>query len=149
NKAADSHHHDDHHGEGGFAMMLPLIILGIGAFAAGFIPFGHFVSIDGKVLESEFHPAFSIAPVVLGLTGIGIAFYFFKNKSGKPANVAAQLGGLYKAAKNKFYIDELYLFITKKILFNIIGKAAAWFDKKIVDGTVDATGDTTTAISEK
>ena len=50
---------------------------------------------------------------------------------------------------NKFYIDELYLFITQKIVFNIIGKAAAWFDKNIVDGLVNATGNTTQDVSEK
>ncbi|MFT3681702.1 MAG: NADH-quinone oxidoreductase subunit L [Ferruginibacter sp.] len=148
NKNAN-HHHEGHHGEGGFVMMTPLVILAAGAFAAGFIPFGHFVSADGKVLEGEFHFSFSIAPVVLGLTGIAIATYFFKNNSSKAAGVTEQLGGLYRAAKNKFYIDEIYLFITKKILFNIIGKAAAWFDKTVVDGTVDATGNTTVKISDK
>ncbi len=38
------HPHGEGHGEGGFAMMLPLILLAVGAAAAGFIPFGNFVS---------------------------------------------------------------------------------------------------------
>ena len=59
------------------------------------------------------------------------------------------MSGLYKAAYHKFYIDELYLFITKKILFNLIGRPAAWFDKNVVDGLVNATGDGTAALSEK
>jgi NADH-quinone oxidoreductase subunit L len=73
----------------------------------------------------------------------------YKSQNNKPAVIAASLGGLYRAACNKFYIDELYLFITKKIIFNFIGRPAAWFDKNIVNGMVNATGNTTMFISEK
>ena len=143
------HPHGENHGEGGFAMMLPLILLAVGAAAAGFIPFGNFVSSDGKVLPSEFHLQFSIAPVALGLAGIIIAFVMYKKQNAAPDKVAASLSTLYKAAYHKFYIDELYLFITKKIIFNFIGRPAAWFDKNVVDGMVNATGSTTQLISEK
>jgi len=139
----------DRHGEGGFAMMMPLLLLAIGAAAAGFIPFGHFVSSDGNVLENKFHLEFSIAPVALGLIGIFTAMWLYKKQNDKPDKIAASLNGLYKAAYHKFYIDELYLFITKKILFNLIGRPAAWIDKNIVDGLINATGNTTLFISEK
>ena len=145
----EHHPHGEHHGEGGFAMMMPLILLAIGAAFAGFIPFGHFVSSDGKALESVFHLQFSIAPVALGLIGIFTAMWLYKKQNEKPDRIAAGLNGFYKSALNKFYIDEIYLFITQKIVFNIIGKAAAWFDKNIVDGLVNATGNTTQAVSEK
>ncbi len=142
------HPHGEHHGEGGFAMMLPLILLAVGAASAGFIPFGEFVSSDGKALESHFHLQFSIAPVALGLTGILFAYIMYQKENTKSDTIAASLGGLYKAAYQKFYIDEIYIFITKKILFNIIGKTAAWFDKNVVDGTVNLTGEITQSISE-
>ena len=138
-----------HKSEGGFAMMLPLILLAVGAAVAGFIPFGNFVSSDGKALASEFHLQFSIAPVALGLAGIFTAMFLYKKQNAKPDKLAAALSGLYKAAYHKFYIDEIYLFITKKILFNFIGRPAAWFDKNVVDGLVNATGNTTQLISEK
>ncbi|HMO63560.1 MAG TPA: NADH-quinone oxidoreductase subunit L [Ferruginibacter sp.] len=141
--------HRAHHGEGGAAMMLPLIVLAAGALAAGFIPFGHYVSADGKQLPTAFHLGFSIAPVLLAVAGIGLAAYFFKKQSSKPQEASNTMGGLYKTAYRKFYIDELYLFITQKILFNLIGKTAAWFDKNVVDGAVDATGETTLNTSEK
>ncbi|MEO7765883.1 MAG: NADH-quinone oxidoreductase subunit L [Ferruginibacter sp.] len=139
----------EHHGEGGFAMMLPLILLAGGAAFAGFIPFGNFVSTDGKPLESAFHLQFSIAPVLLGLTGIFTAMWFYKKQNRRPASIADSLSGFYKAAYHKFYMDELYLYITKKIVFNLIGRTAAWFDKNVVDGLVIGTGNTTQAISEK
>ena len=137
------------HGEGGFAMLLPLLLLAVGAAAAGFIPFGHFVSSDGTALENNFHLQFSIAPVILGLAGIFTAMWLYKKQNNKPDKIASSIKGLYKAAYNKFYIDELYIFITKNILFNLIGRPAAWFDKNIVDGMINATGNTTEFISEK
>ncbi len=145
----EHHQHGVHHGEGGFVMMLPLFLLAVGAAAAGFIPFGHFVSSDGALLETTFHLQFSIAPVVLGLAGIFTAMWLYKKQNDKPDKMAASFNGLYKAAFHKFYIDELYVFITKKILFNLVGRPAAWIDKNIVDGMINATGNTTLFISEK
>ena len=141
--------HGEKHGEGGFVMMMPLVLLAIGAAAAGFIPFGEFVSTDGKALESHFHLQFSIAPVALGLAGIFTAMWLYKKQNNKPERLAATLGGLYKAAYHKFYIDEIYLFITKKVLFNLIGRPAAWFDRNVVDGLVNFSGTATQFVSEK
>jgi len=141
--------HENHHGEGGLAMMLPLILLAAGAALAGFIPFGKFVSADGKPLATEFHPLFSIAPVALAITGIIVAMVMYRKENDRPAKISKAAGGLYQAAYHKFYIDELYLFITKKIVFNLIGRPAAWFDKNVVDGLVNATGNTTGFISAK
>jgi NADH-quinone oxidoreductase subunit L len=57
------------------------------------------------------------------------------------------LGGLYRAAYKKFYIDEIYLFITKKIIFNIIGRPAAWIDRNIVDGLMNGLANSTATVS--
>lgn len=142
------HAHGETHGEGGFVMMMPLVLLAVGAAAAGFIPFGKFVSADGKPLVSHFHLNFSIAPVAIGIAGILIALWFYKKQNDRPAKLAASLGGLYKAAYHKFYIDEIYLFITKKVLFNLVGRPAAWFDRNVVDGMVNLAGKATQEISE-
>jgi NADH-quinone oxidoreductase subunit L len=144
NKQTEVH---NNHGEGTFSMKLPLIILAVCTLAAGFIPFGEFVSADGKALESHFHLSFSIAPVALGVAGILIAMLMYKNENNKPQQVATALGGLYKAAYKKFYIDELYLFITKKVIFNFIGRPAAWIDRNIVDGLMNGIASGTGKIS--
>lgn len=136
-----------HHGEGPFSMKLPLMILAICSLLAGFIPFGEYVSADKKVLESHFDPMFSIAPVLIGVIGILIAAWMYRNQSDKPQKISQSLGGLYKAAHSKFYIDEIYLFITKKIIFNLIGRPAAWIDRNIVDGLMNGIANTTAAIS--
>lgn len=130
-------------------MMMPLVLLAVGAAGAGFIPFGHYVTVDGTRLESEFHLQFSILPVALGLAGIVLAMWLYKNQNERPDKIATSLSGLYKAAYRKFYIDEIYLFITQKIIFNLVGRPAAWFDKNVVDGLVNLTGNTTQLVSEK
>jgi len=144
NKNAEVH---NHHGEGPVSMKMPLIILAILSAAAGFIPFGEFVSSDSKALESHFDPMFSIAPVAFGVIGILLAMWMYKNESSKADSISKSLGGLYKAAYRKFYIDEIYLFITKKIIFNLIGRPAAWIDKNIVDGLMNGIASTTATIS--
>lgn len=145
----EAHLHGEHHGEGGFVMMFPLVILAVAACSAGFIPFGNFVSADGKPLPSDLHISFSITPVVLALLGIFTATWLYKNETGRSAKLANSLNWFYKAAYHKFYIDGIYIFITKKIIFNLIAKPAAWFDKNIVDGLVNATGNGTGLVAEK
>ncbi len=131
---------EHHHGEAPFTMKLPLMILGVLAIVTGFVPFGEFVSSDGEALHSEFHLTMAIAPVVFGLVGIFVALMMYKSESNLPACVSVAMRGLYKGALHKFYVDEVYLFVTKKIVFNLIGRPSAWIDKNVVNGLVDAGG---------
>ncbi|MEP6727968.1 MAG: NADH-quinone oxidoreductase subunit L, partial [Bacteroidota bacterium] len=133
-KGAQAH---NFHGEGSLSMKLPLIILAAGTVLAGFVPFSKFVTANGSPLETHIDIMFSIAPVALAILAILLAASLYKNENDKPAKMAAALGALYQSAYKKFYIDELYLFITKKIVFNGIGRPAAWIDKNIVDGLMN------------
>ncbi|MGP8215743.1 MAG: NADH-quinone oxidoreductase subunit L [Bacteroidia bacterium] len=136
------------HGESPATMLLPLIILAILSVIAGFTPFGKLVTSDGKELLTEFHPMFSIAPVSLAVIAIILAMVFYRKENGIPQKVATGLNGFYKAAHKKFYMDELYLFVTKKIIFNCIGRPAAWIDRNIVDGTMNGIAGITEYISD-
>ncbi|MDE3213481.1 MAG: NADH-quinone oxidoreductase subunit L, partial [Bacteroidota bacterium] len=140
--------HEGHsHGEGGAAMVIPMILLALGAAFAGLIPFGKLVTSDGSALATPFNPLHSIAPVGLGVAGILLAMAFYKKANERPARLAASLGSLYRVTLHKFYVDELYLFVTKKVLFGCIGKPAAWVDRHVVDGAVNLVGRTTQGIS--
>jgi NADH-quinone oxidoreductase subunit L len=136
-----------HHSEGTMSMKLPLVILTIGTLLVGFIPFSNFISADGKGFASETPLTFSIAPVAIAIIGILIAYRLYFRRSDRPQKFAVALGGLYKTAYKKFYIDEVYLFITQKIIFNLVGKPAAWIDRNIVDGTMNGIAWTTGRIS--
>jgi NADH-quinone oxidoreductase subunit L len=139
--------HGEHHSEGTMTMKFPLVLLAVLTVVAGFVPFGEYVSSDSKPLETHLHILFSIAPVAMGLAGIGLAAYLYKNESERPTAIAHALGSIYKTAYKKFYIDELYLFITKKIIFNFIARPAAWIDKHIVDGTMNGLASVTGSFS--
>ena len=47
---------------------------------------------------------------------------------------ATRFSGLHKAAYHRFYIDEIYQFITHRIIFACISTPIAWFDRHVVDG---------------
>jgi NADH-quinone oxidoreductase subunit L len=129
-----------------------VILLAIGAVVAGFVPFSKLVTSDGLALETIIDLKFSIAPVLLAVIGIFIAYRLYFKPSEQPQKIATTLGGLYHVAYRKFYIDEIYTFITKKIIFNLIGRPAAWFDKNVVDGLMNgiagATAGTSVAIKK-
>ncbi|MBB1284038.1 NADH-quinone oxidoreductase subunit L [Flavisolibacter sp. BT320] len=126
-----------HHGEGTTSMKFPLIVLSVCAVGAGFVPFSSFVTSDGAPQATHLDLVFSITPVALAVLSILLAASLYKTQSNKPAKVASGLGGFYTAAKRKFYVDEVYLFITKKIIFNLVGRPAAWFDRNVVDGMMN------------
>lgn len=136
-----------HTHEATFSMKLPLIILAICTSIAGFIPFGKFISSDGKFLDTPFHLDFSIAPVLFALAGILLALWFYKKKNDKPHRLALALGSFYKTVEKKFYFDEIYLFVTKKIIFNLVGKPAAWIDRNVVDNTMNGIAAATAKVS--
>ena len=81
----------------------------------------------------------------VGLFGIALAYLFYKKPGNLPDRVSSSFGALYKWAYHKFYFDELYLFITKEIIFKRISAPFAWFDRHIVDGTMNLIGNSTVA----
>jgi len=89
----------------------------------------------------------AIPSVLIGLAGIFIAWVMYKKESTIPDTLAATFKYSYKWAYNKFYIDEVYLFITKKIIFRYISAPIAWFDRHIVDGTMNAIASVTQFVS--
>lgn len=144
NKQKELHHF---HHEGTWTMKLPLVLLATCSVLVGFIPFGKYISFNNKVATSHFDPIFSIAPVTIAVAGILIALWIYKNESNKAKQLAVSFGSIYRAAYHKFYVDELYLFITKKIIFNLVGRPAAWIDKNIVDGMMNGIANSTQNIS--
>jgi NADH-quinone oxidoreductase subunit L len=133
----DTHYNHTPH-EAPATMTIPLIVLAIGSVFTGFIPFNELVTSDGKVFGTEIELIVAIPSVLIGLLGIGIAYLMYRKESDIPDRLAATFKYSYKYAYNKFYMDELYLFVTKKIIFRYISEPVAWFDRHIVDGTMNA-----------
>jgi NADH-quinone oxidoreductase subunit L len=149
-------------------MTVPLILLAIPSVLLGLalgLPFGasliggwlHPVFAEGlEVLHHE-EAVFSlfgidgvliIASVTVAVVGISIAWRLFGADLGpirlgarpeRVQGIAARVPFLYRASLNKWWFDEL-----NHLLFIAIGGRLAafawWFDREVVDGTVNALG---------
>jgi NADH-quinone oxidoreductase subunit L len=144
----DRHYHHTPH-ESPLVMTIPLMFLAVASIFAGFLPFSGLVSSDKLPFETVFHLNIAAPSVAIGLLGIAIAWLFYKKETALPEKVSKKLGLLYKATYNKFYIDEIYLFITKKIIFNYISRPVAWFDRHVIDDFMAGIGYTTEKISNR
>ncbi len=142
----DTHYHHTPH-EAPSLMTIPLIVLAIGSVFTGFIPFSDFITTDGMAFEAHIELGIAIPSVLAGLAGIGIAALMYRKVTLIPDRIASTLSIGYKWSYNKFYFDELYLFITKKIIFRYISSPIAWFDRHIIDGTMNAIAAVTQRLS--
>jgi NADH-quinone oxidoreductase subunit L len=139
------YHHTPH--EAPLTMTFPLIFLAAGSALTGLIPFSHLVTSDGIGFDTEIEWIVAIPSVMIGLAGIAVAWIMYKKVTDIPDRIASAFKYGYKWAYNKFYMDELYLFVTKKIIFRYISVPVAWFDRHIVDGTMNAIAAVTQATS--
>lgn len=135
--------------ESPLSMTLPLIFLAVVSAVAGFVPFSQFVSPDLVGYTTHIHMNIAAMSVGVGVLGIGIAWIMYKKETNIADKISSAFGFLYKWTYNKFYFDEIYLFVTREIIFKRIAQPFAWFDKKVVDVTMNLIGNTTVDISKK
>lgn len=135
--------------ESPLSMTLPLIFLAVISAIAGFVPFSQFVSPDLIGYKTQIHMNIAAMSVGVGVLGIAIAWIMYKKETNIADKISSSFGFLYQWTFKKFYIDELYLFITREIIFKRIAQPFAWFDKNIVDGTMNLIGNSTVDASKK
>lgn len=133
--------------EAPFSMTIPLIILALGAVFAGWIPFNKLVTSDGQAFESSIEWGVAIPSILIGVLGIFVAMVMYRKENNIPEKLAATFKNTYKLAYHKFYIDEFYLFVTKKIIFRYISEPIGWFDRHIIDGTMNSIATVTQVVS--
>jgi NADH-quinone oxidoreductase subunit L len=139
------YHHTPH--ESPSTMTIPLIILAFASVFSGFVPFHDLVTSDGNPLHTEFHAMIAIPSIAIAVVGIIFSTMLYYRKNSKPESIAHSLKGIYTIAFHKFYIDEVYLFITHKVIFNLISRPIAWIDRHIVDGIMNLIGALTVSLS--
>ncbi|MBK7710272.1 MAG: NADH-quinone oxidoreductase subunit L [Bacteroidales bacterium] len=142
----ETHYHHTPH-EAPPSMTIPLIILAAGSVFAGFLPFNELITSDGKPFETELELIVAIPSVLIGIVGIGIAYLMYYNANELPNKAAVLFKHGYKWAYNKFYMDEVYLFVTKKVIFRYISAPIAWFDRHVVDATMNLMASVTQNVS--
>ncbi len=130
-------------------MLIPLAVLSVGAVLAGwagsqlgmvdasgkFWNGAIFVLEENNVLERIHHVAAWVPwlPLVVAISGIGLAYVMYILKPELPGRIAAAAGGLYRFLLNKWYFDELYDILFTRNAFRL-GGLYAKADKKLIDG---------------
>jgi len=140
-----------HHkpGEHSKTMAFPLIFLAGLTCVVGFVPFSNFVSSDGEGYATHLDWGVAVASVAVALAGILLARALYRRPNVTPGRIARRLGWLYRATVNKFYLDEVWMWVTKGVVFRYMSQPVAWFDRHVIDRTMDLTGHSMEYSSEK
>jgi NADH-quinone oxidoreductase subunit L len=152
-------HADHEHGHGHQAhtphesplvMLIPLILLALGALVAGFAFkeafIGHnyeqfwkgalFTGPDNKILEEIHHVPALIPwlPTIMMAAGFALAYLFYIRDTRRPAALAEQHPFLYRFLLNKWYFDELYDAIFVRPAMRLGRFLWRTGDQRIIDG---------------
>lgn len=121
--------------EAPLTMTFPLMFLALVTCVAGFIPFGHFVSADGQLYDIHLDWNVAGTSIIIAVASIFLATYMYIGERQPQADALAEkLGKLHRWAYKRFYMDEVYQYITHRIIFAHISKPIAWFDRHVIDG---------------
>ena len=144
NKEAHAHHTPH---EAPASMTVPLIVLcaitmivGIYSTIAGFAgwggSFGQFVTASGMDYTIHFDVKIAATSTVIAILSICVATYIYKGESQPIADrLYKTFPKLHRAAYKRFYQDEIWQYVTHRIIFRCVSTPIAWFDRHVVDGT--------------
>ena len=143
-------HHTPH--EAPATMTFPLVFLSIITVGVGVVTtlggflnwewasFGKFVSAAGTIYTVHFDPQVAATSTVIAILSIALATYIYKGEKQPIADkLYATFPRLHRWAYKRFYMDEVYQFVTHKILFRCVSRPAQWIDEKIINGLIDFT----------
>ena len=143
-------HHTPH--EAPAAMTFPLVFLSIITVGVGVVTtlggflnwewasFGKFVSAAGTIYTVHFDPQVAATSTVIAILSIALATYIYKGEKQPIADkLYATFPRLHRWAYKRFYMDEVYQFVTHKLLFRCVSRPAQWIDEKIINGLIDFT----------
>jgi len=149
-KPRADHHVMEHVHESPAVMLVPLVLLAVGAVVAGkaldgaFIgegwqEFWHgsiFVRASNHVLAAiEQVPAWvDYAPLAVGLAGIALAYVMYIASPLLPHRLATSFPGVYRFVLNKWYFDELYDRIFVQPTFRVARALWQVGDATLIDG---------------
>ncbi len=138
-------HEQEHHlHESPKSMIVPLMLLCVGAVASGWVGIPHLLGggahftefmkpvlghAEGHGTHSEEWMVMAIS-VVVGFTGIGFAYFMYMLRPDLPGKLSLQFSAVHRILFNKYYVDELYS--------AVIIRPTIWIAKNILIGITDA-----------
>ena len=144
NKEAHAHHTPH---EAPLSMTIPLIVLccitvGVGVYTtlAGVLgwggSFGSFVSASGQDYTIHFNLQIASTSTIIAIVSIMLATFIYKGERQPVADkLYKTFPNLWQAAYKRFYQDEIWQFVTHKVIFRCVSMPIAWFDRHVIDGT--------------
>ena len=136
--------------ESPLTMTFPLMVLAAVTCLAGFIPFGHFVTGDGLSYDIHLDGGVAATSCVVAVLAIALAtFMYARNEQPVADALARRFPRLHRAAYRRFYMDEAWLFVTKRIIFRCVSAPLAWFDRHVIDGFMNFLAWATRASAEE
>jgi len=168
--AHGGHGHGEPH-ESPWVMLGPLVILAVLSFVGGWVGVGHrfdhflasvfqhhaqLVAVlstpaeEARIASMErLELAFMGISVAAGVLGFLLAWLLYIRLPQLPDRIAKNLGSLYDAVVNKYYIDELYAILFVKPLVDG-SSAILWkgVDQGVIDATVNNSADSAREISD-
>lgn len=139
--------YEKHPHEAPAVMFIPLVFLALLSCLTGWIPFSHFVSSDSVPYDLGINWWIAAGGILVSLIGITVATRLYRRESNLPERIASKWAGFWNAAAHRFYIDQAWLFVTKKIIFRCISTPIAWFDRHVIDGAISGLGTGTEKLS--
>jgi len=135
---------ENHPHESPWSMTIPLMILAFFSFIGGwaalpehnFAYFVHYLPLGHEFEPEAIDWGLAGISVLAGLLGIGLAYIIYLKKSISAENIVARFPGIYKVLQNKYYIDEVYLWIIKNVMGGL-AKVLYWFDIFFIDGIIN------------
>lgn len=121
--------------ESPLAMTFPLMFLAAITIVCGWLlPFGHLVSSNGHAYDIHLDTQVAVTSIIVALVAIVLATWMYARDRQPVADMLARrFSTLHRAAYKRFYMDEIWLFITKKIIFRCVSTPLAWFDRHVID----------------
>ena len=136
--------------ESPLSMTFPLMVLAAITIFGGFIPFGEFVSSNGHAYTIHLKASVAVTSVVVAVVAIALATWMYARDRQPVADMLARrFPRLHRAAYKRFYMDEIWMFVTKKIIFRCISAPVAWFDRHVVDQFLNFMAWSTNAAGEE
>jgi len=142
-RASETHSSSPH--EAPLTMTIPLVFLAAVTCVTGFVPFGNFISSDGASYSIHLNIPVAVGSVCVAVIGIFIARRLYRVETRR----APSLQWAYRLVFNRFYIDNIYQFVTHKIIFACISKPIDWFDHHVVDGFMNGLASVTHTTSQQ
>ena len=151
-KFRGTHEQEHHLHESPKVMTVPLILLCVGAVAAGWVGIPHLLGggahftefmkpvlghLEGHGTHADEWLVMAIS-VVAGFSGIGLAAFVYLREENLAAKITQKFSGIHRVLWNKYYVDELYdLIIVRPTIWVARSVIVGVTDGKIIEGVVN------------